>query len=226
MNKLLRVTPVFLVVMLLTVVVGTSAFAANTPNVTQVINGGALSTDIRDASRVSVVSPSFALSTTSFSFDCQTSTGALGSNAQRIYVDNPGAANAGWTLTIAATGTATDTWKNSGSSQRFDFNDPTTAGCTDGADAGDSVGGQMTINSSAGTLTTDCASCTATAITKGSSAAFSQGVTDSITLLTAASGSDDGGRWYLTGAAVSQTIPAEQPVDSYSINLTITATAS
>src|SRR5688572_23548590 len=84
------------------------AFAANTTDVTQTINAGTLSTDIMDASRVTVGSPSFAMSAKTFSFDCQAggsaSTGTLGSNTQRVYVSNPDGADSGWTLTMAATG--------------------------------------------------------------------------------------------------------------------------
>lgn len=203
----------------------TSSYAANNATVTQVINSGTLTTDIRDASRVTVASPVFAMTAAPFSFNCQTLTGSLGSNTQRIYIDNPSSANNGWTLTVAATGGATSLWNNTGVTQSFDFNDPTTAGCADGADA-DSKAGQMTLNPSAGTLTADCTTCAVTNITKGSSSAFNQGTLDSITLLTAAAASDDVGRWYLTGVTVSQSVPAEQPADSYSFGLTATVTAS
>lgn len=203
----------------------TTTYASNNASVTQTISAGTLTTDIRDASRVSVASPVFPITAASFSFNCQTSTGTIGSNTQRIYVDNPSSANNGWTLTIAATSGATATWANTGSTQTLDFNDPTSSGCSDGADA-DSKAGQMTLNAAAGTLTTDCSTCSTTSITKGTSTAFSQGSTDSITLLNAAAASDDVGRWYLTGVGVSQTIPAEQPADSYSIGLTATVTAS
>ena len=200
-------------------------YAANTPNITQVINSGALVSDIRDASRVSVSSPTFGLTSSGFSFNCQTTTGVLGSNTQRLYIDNPGVAINGWTMTIAATSGATSTWQNTGATQKFDFNDPTSSGCSDGADA-DTYAGQLTLNAAAGTLVTDCTSCTLTGITKGSSASFAESTLDSITLLNASSASDHAGRWYITGIGVSQTIPAEQAVDSYSINLTVTATAS
>jgi len=210
---------------LVTGFIGQSTFAAGNTDVTQVINAGVLTADIRDASRVTVVSPTFALSTATFSFTCQTTTGTLGTDSQRLYVDNPNTANNGWTLTIAATSGATALWHNVGSTQTFDFNDPTTAGCTDGADA-DSKAGQLTINPAAGTLTADCPTCVVTNITKGTSTGFSQATTDSVTLLNASASSDDIGRWYLTGVGLSQTLPGEQPVDSYSINLTITSTAS
>jgi len=225
LNKVLRVVVGVLLVVGLTFGIGTQVFAANNTNVTQTINVGTLVTDIRNASRVPVANPTFALSATTFSFDCQTTTGSLGSDAQRIYVDNPGAANAGWTLTIAATGGATANWANGGATQAFDYNDPTSAGCTDGVDA-DSVGGQLTLNPNAGLLAADCTGCSTTDISKGASASFSQGATDSVTLLNAASTSDDAGRWYLTGVGLSQTIPAGQFNDSYSINLTVTTTAS
>jgi hypothetical protein len=208
----------------------TIVMASPITDVTQTINSGVLSTDILDATRAAVASPTFAMSAKSFSFDCyaggSASTGTLGSNTQRLYVTNPSGANNGWTLSLAATGGATSTWSNGGATQKFDFNDPTggTAGCSDGADA-DAFAGQMNIDPSVGTLTADCGSCGLTGVTKGSSTAFSQAVTDSITLINAASGSDDIWRGYLTGAAISQTIPAEQPADSYTVSLTLTATA-
>jgi hypothetical protein len=220
------VTAVF--VLVLAVSVGTVS-AANTPDLTQTINAGTLATDILDNTGAVVGSPSAALSTRTFSFGCQSggsaSTGTLGTNLQRLYVMNPDSADNGWTLTIAATGGATSVWENAGATQTFDFNDPTTSGCTDGGDV-DTRGGQLTINPAAGSLTTDCISCTTGSITLGSSSAYSQGVTDSITLINAAAGSNDVWRGYLTNVGLSQTIPAEQAVDSYDINLTITVTAS
>jgi len=225
MNKLIKVVASSFLVLGIALSITTVSYAANNANITQTINSGTLVTDIRDASRVTVASPSFAMAGTTFSFNCQTTTGTIGSDSQRLYVDNPGAANAGYTLTLAATGGATSTWNNAGTTQSFDYNDPTTAGCTDGADA-DAKGGQLTVDPAAGTLTADCSSCSVTGITKGASTAYSQAVTDSVTLLTAAAGSDDVGRWYLTGIGLSQTIPGEQPNDSYTINLTATVTAS
>lgn len=201
------------------------AYAADDADLTQTISAGSLATEVRDASRVTVSSPSFALSSGGFSFNCQTTTGTLGSGTQRIYVDNGDAADNGWTLTMAATSGATAVWHNVGSTQTFDFNDTTGSGCTDGADA-DTKAGRLTVDASVSTLTTDCATCATTSITKGSSTPFAQGSTDSITLLNAAAGSDDIGRWYLTGVGLSQTVPAEQTPDSYSITTTITATAS
>lgn len=202
-------------------------FAAATPTLNQTINAGTLATDILDASRASVASPSATLTAKSFAFDCYSgggaSTGTLGTDSERIYVINPDAADNGWTLTIAATGGATTTWASGGNN--FDFNDGGGSGCTDGVDA-DSSGGQLTINANAGTLTADCASCATTNVTKGSSTAFVQGTTDSVTLLTAAAGSDDIWRGYLTGVALSQTIPAEQATGAYTLGMTITVTAS
>jgi hypothetical protein len=207
---------------------GSITFAASTPTLTQVITNGVLSVDILDASRNPVASPAVSMSSKAFAFDCQTganaSTGTLGTNSERVYVINPGGADNGWNLTVAATGGATTTWANAGSTRLIDFNDPTTGGCTDGGDA-DSARGQMTIDPSIGTLTTDCASCTTTGVTKGASSAFSQGVADSLTVLSAAAGSDNIWRGYLTGTSLSQVIPGETAADSYTLNMTLTATA-
>ena len=222
-----------LVAMFSVLVLGFSgtAYAASNSDFTQTINAGVLLTDILDASRVSVASPSVAMSAVTTSFDCQyvgsgASTGTFGSNTERVYVSNPAAANNGWTLSVAATAGATATWDDGGTNS-FDFNDPTgtNAGCTDGADT-DALGGQLGLDPNAGTITTDCQSCSSTGVTKGSAASFDEGTTDSITLINAASGSDDVWRGYLTDAGVDQTIPAETPAANYSINLTLTSVAN
>ena len=201
----------------------TPVSAANNSTLNQTINAGTLTTDIKDASQVTVGSPSATMSPTTFSFSClsggSAATGTLGTAAQRIYVTNPDGADNGWSLTMAATGGATSSWSTS-----YDFNDPAGSGCTDGADA-DTLKGQLTVNPAAGALTTDCTSCTSTGITLGSSAAFSQGTVDSVTLINAGAASSDIGQWYLTGVGLSQTIPAETPAGSYSINMTLTAAA-
>lgn len=207
----------------------TSLYAANNTDLDQTINAGTLVTDIRDASRVTVANPAVAFSAATFSFDCLSGgsrpSGTFGVNAERIYVDNPDAADNGWNLTFAATGGATDDWDDGGGNN-YDFNDPggAPAGCGDGGDA-DSEIGQLSVNPSVGTTTTDCLSCNTTGITLGSSSAFNQGTTDSITLVSAAAGSNDIGRWYFTNFDLDQTIPAEQPATNYSINMTLTVTA-
>ena len=197
--------------------------AASTSTFTQVISASTLATDIRSDSTTSVSSPAVSLSSQTFSFNCQTSTGTFGTNGERIYVDNPDGADNGWTLTVAASPAATAVW-NQGSNY-FDFNDAGGSGCTDGADA-DSYGGQLTINANAGTITTDYSGSDTTGLTKGTSTAFAQGTTDSITLITAANTSADIWRGYITGISLSQTIPAEQAAASYTINFALTATAS
>jgi hypothetical protein len=202
--------------------------AANTPTFNQTINAGVLSTDILNSSRVSVASPSVTLSSKAFNFDCQTggsaSAGTLGTTSEREYVMNPYAANNGWTLTIAATSGATALWTSGGNT--FDYNDATSSGCTDGTDADISKAGQLTVNPSVGTLVTDCFSCTVTSISKGSSTGFVEAGPNSVTLLTAAAGSDDNWRGYFYGSTLSQTIPAEQVAGAYTLPMTITVTAS
>jgi len=203
-----------------------TVFAANNSTFNQTINAGTLTTDILDASRNTVASPAVAMSAKNFSFNCQSSgsasTGTFGTNTERIYVTNPGAANNGWTLALAATSGATAVWTSGGNT--FDFNDAGGSGCTDGADA-DSKGGQLTVDPSAGTITTDCGTCVATNITKGSSTGYVEGTTDSVTLLNAAAASDDVWRGYLSGAGLSQTIPAETAAGTFTLNMTLTVTA-
>lgn len=199
--------------------VGSYVLASSTSNFQQTINAGTLSIDIVDGSYVTVGSPSITMSAATFSFTCQTVTGTFGSASQNIYVKNPDAADGGWTASLAASAT-TAIWDSTGTD--YDFNDSTGSGCTDGADA-DSLGGQMTVDPSVGTLAIgQCAACATTNITKGSSTPYVEGTTNSVTILTGAAASSDIGDWKLTGVSISQKIPLEQPAASdYDINMVL-----
>lgn len=190
---------------------------------TVTVGSGVLSTNIVDAGYVSVANPSVAMSAATVSLSCGTSTGTFGTSSQQIYVNNDDGADAGWSLTIAAS-SPTAVWDSAGID--YDFNDPISSGCGDGGDT-DLLAGQLTLNPAVGTLAVgQCGSCTTTNITKGSSSAFSEGVLNSVTLLTGSAASDDIGDWTLRGVSISQTIPASQPSASdYRISLTITVTA-
>lgn len=207
--------------------VGLSVFAAATPTFNQTINPGTLSVDVVTSSYVTVGSPSVTMGAVTAGFTClsggSAASGTLGAAEQMIYVQNPDAADAGWDVTIAATAGRTTTWSDGGTNI-YDFNDPTTSGCADGGD-GDTKGGQMTIDASVGTAAYGQYSDNTTGISKGSSASFNEGTTDSITIFTGAAGSDDIGDWKLTGVSVKQTIPASQTPASYSLGMTLTVTA-
>ena len=198
-------------------------FAAPTSSFTQTINPGTLAVDIVNAGYTPVASPTVAMTPVTFNFACQSSTGTFGTATEQIYVQNPDAADDGWSISIAASA-PTAVWDSAG--EDFDFNDPGSSGCVDDTDA-DSLGGQLTVNPVGGTIATgSCSSCSTNNITKGSSSAFVEGSVNSITLLTGASGSDDIGAWTLQGVALSQAIPGEQPAASdYSISLTVTIAA-
>lgn len=203
-------------------------WAASTSEFQQVISAGTLAVDIVDGSYSSVASPAVALSTTTFSFACSTSTGTFGATTtEQIYVSNPDGADDGWTLTLAASD-PTDVWDSAGTD--FDFNEGGGNCADDGAttDAGDDLGGRMTVDPSGATLSVgSCSGCVVTNVSKGSEDYFDEGTTDSITLLTAAAGSDDIGDWRLNGVGVTQTIPAEQPAASdYTLSMVLTVTAS
>lgn len=200
------------------------ALAASTSNFTQEITAGTLAVDITNSSYVTVANPSVTMGSTAFSFSCQTATGTFGTSSEQIYISNPDAADSGWTVTVAAAST-TSLWDSAGTD--FDFNDPTSSGCTDGAD-GDSVGGQMTLDPSGATLSAGaCSTCSTTNVSLGSSTAFSEGVTDSVTIVTGAAGSDDIGDWYVRNVDISQSIPAEQPAAAdYNIDIVLSIQAS
>lgn len=202
----------------------TYVLASSTASFTQVINAGTFSVDLVDGSYTPISSPTMPMSPATFSWTYQTTTGTFGSSTQRIYVKDPGVSK-NWSVTMAATST-TSLWKSTASStKKFDFNDPT-ANAVDGADA-DTVGGQMTVNPSTGSVSVGAATgCDTSGVAKGSSNAFSEGVTDSITLLTGTN-SYSVCDWYLTGVSISQTIPAAQaPASDYKISMVLTGSTS
>ena len=197
--------------------------ADNTPNFTQQITAGTLTVDIVDNSYDPVANPSVAMSNVNFSAACKTSTGTLGTVSQKMYVENPDQADAGWNVSIAATAGPTGFWDNLGAGTNYDFNDA--SGCTDGGDA-DSIGGRMTINPASGTLSNgQCTSCSTTGVSLGSSASFTQGSVDSITLLSASASADDVADYTVTGMTITQQIPAAQSVNNYEVDMTLTVTA-
>lgn len=180
-------------------------YASSQTQLSQTINAGTLGVDIVDGSGNSVGSPSVAFSAAPFSFNTQTGTGTLGVASQKIRVSN-GTNTATWSMTMAATSGNTALW--SAGTPTMDFN-------------GTASAGRLTVDPSGGTITpTD--SYTSTGLTKGTSTSFSQGVTDSATLLTAGSSADKPGRWDFTGVALTQDIPAAQTPGTYTINMTLT----
>ncbi|MBI5037586.1 MAG: hypothetical protein HZC01_02700 [Candidatus Kerfeldbacteria bacterium] len=181
---------------------------------------GSLTVDIVDSGGSSVSSPSMVMNNATFSFTFQTVTGSFGISSQQIRVTNT-TGTATWTLSLAASAT-TAVWDSVGTD--YDFNDPT-AGAADGGDA-DSVGGRLTIDPSVSTITPQ-GGCSTTGLTKGASTGFSEGVTNTITLVTAGASTGTGCYWDVTGIGVSQTIPMEQPIASdYDINMVLSVVAS
>ena len=181
---------------------------------------GSLSVDIVDGSGVPVSSPSMVMSSVSLSFVYQTATGSFGAASQKVRVSNT-TGTPTWTLSLAASA-STAVWDSAGTD--YDFNDPT-AGAGDGGDT-DSVGGRMTIDPSVSTITPK-SGCSTTDLTKGSQTGYSEGVTNSITLVTAGSSANTNCYWDITGVGIAQTIPAEQPIASdYNISMTVSVVAS
>lgn len=179
---------------------------------------GTLAVSIVDADGVDVGSPSVTMNAGEYSFVYQTVSGTLGSASQKIRFTNE-TATATWTLAIAATGGATAVWSDGGSNT-YDFNDPT-ASAADGVDD-DTKGGQLTLNPNAGTVTAEVG-CDNTGVSKGSQTSFSEGSADSVTLMSADGTASTGCYWDLTGVTLSQTIPADQTVATYTLGFTLTA---
>ncbi|MBP9758344.1 fibronectin type III domain-containing protein [Candidatus Dojkabacteria bacterium] len=182
--------------------------------------GATLSVDIIDNNGDPVTSPSLAMSSIDFSFDDQISTSTFSTLTEKIRVSNS-SLNPQWSISIAADGGPTTSW-NSGANN-YDFND-STASAGDGGDS-DSFGGQMTFDPSGGTISPE-GGCTTTGLTKGGSASFVEGTTDSITLLTAGGSADTNCYWDFTGISASQSVPKEQATGSYALDFTLSIVAN
>ena len=179
--------------------------------------GWSVSVDIVDSGGTPVGSPAVTMNSVVVTIGHQSATGIFGEVNQRIRVTN-NSGNAQWTLTVAADAGPAAIWD--GTPADYDFNDPT-ANAGDGADD-DILGGRMSLGANVGTL---WGTCGPTAVTKWSAASFSEWATNSITLLTAGAGADTQCYWDFTGVDISQTIPGEKASGSYSITMTLTATA-
>lgn len=194
-------------------------------NYPQITTGnGVLSVDIVDSGGTPIASPSFTMSTVGYLFTCDPTTTTIGTSSARIEVSNF-TGTATWSTSIAATSGNTDTW-NDGATNDYDFNDPagTPAGCSDGGDT-DSFAGQLVLDPSVGTISPRVG-CTSTGISLGASGGYNEGTLDSITLLSASSSAETSCSWELTGVSATQRIPSDQTNGSYSINKTITVTAT
>ncbi|MGI9027487.1 MAG: hypothetical protein ACR2FM_01425 [Candidatus Saccharimonadales bacterium] len=186
---------------------------------------GSLGVDIVDAAASSVLSPLFGFGSVIAPVTCTSSSTTLGTSSQRIRVKNT-TATPGWSLTLAATSGNGALW--SAGTPKYDFNDGagTPAGCSAGLDS-DTYGGQMTINASGGTVTPRAVSaCNNTGISKGSSAAFSEGTLNAITLMNGSASAPTGCFWELTNVSASQQIPGGQSPGAYNINMTLTIVAN
>ena len=178
---------------------------------------GELTVDVVDSSDASVSQPEFTMTALDFDTESLETSGVFGTSNLAIYVENK-TDDAEWTLSLSAD--ADSLWE--GESYSFDFND--SSGVSDGLDA-DTVGGQMTIDPSAATITAS-SGCTSNTITLGTESSFSEGSVDSITIATASDTTGVDCSWKITGIEMEQAIPAGQYADEYAIDLVVTVTAS
>ena len=188
--------------------------AAPSTTISQTINAGTLTVDIVDASYVAVSSPGVTMGTVTKSLTLQTATGTLGTGTEQIYAKKTTGVNSGWAVSLAAS-TSNAVWHNTGLTASFNYKDETSSG----------VNGQMTVDPSyAGSvLAKGISGGSVIAATKGSSTAFTSTV-GSITLMSGTS-SDGDGDWSLQGVRISQTIPAQQAADTYTIPMVVSILA-
>lgn len=180
---------------------------------------GTLDVSIVNSSGDIVANPNFVMDSLSTSFNCQDSYGLLGDNNQRIRVSNT-TSSAPWTLTLTATDGPTANWSSGTNS--YDYNDIDV--CTDSDDP-DSVAGALVLEPASSNITPQ-AGCNSDGVSAGSFSSFSEGVVDSVTLATASGSAQTNCYWEITGVILYQVVPPMVPPGSYSINLTLTVTAS
>ena len=153
------------------------------------------------------------MSSVNYSFDYQISTGTLGLAEEKILLSN-GTETETWSVTIGASDPS-DFWQgNEGGT--MDFNDA----------AGLSGQGQLTIDPRGGTYTRvwgGTGASDTTGLSVGSQAAFEQNITDAITLFTADSSADPYAQYDLVNVGLSQLLPPETPVETYTLELVLTA---
>ncbi|MFA7628366.1 MAG: hypothetical protein WCY37_03085 [Candidatus Dojkabacteria bacterium] len=172
---------------------------------TTVTAAGFLSIDIVDGSDVSVASPSVQFTNAIFNWVTTQTTATLGVTAEQIKVSNF-TATSEWTLSIAATDGAIDVW-DSGTAT-YPYN-------------GTQSEGRLLVDPSTLTITPG-GTCSSTGISTQSSAYFVSGSVDSINLLIAGATAETSCDWYITGIDLTQDIPAQQAIGSYSIGMTLT----
>lgn len=185
------------------------ANAATTANskLSQTINPGVLSTDIRDSTNSVVNNPTFAMGATTVSSSLRFAGGVFGNNDNRIYVENPGAADNGWTLTLNVVTPGTGVW-SAGGGKQYKYNGTTNEGV-------------LRIDPSSGTVTPVIGA--AAGITKGTSTSFSG--TSPVTLMSASATASKIWAGYITNTPLVQTIPAGQAAGTYVLPMVQTITA-
>lgn len=152
--------------------------------------------------------PTFAMNATSEKTSLQSVTGTFADSARKLRVFNDLVTN-GWSVSLAATTGNTAVWKRSDNLAQYAFNANATSG-------------QLSINPGTGSIASACGT---TGTSLGASANFVQGSQDSVTLFTASSAAPLGCAYDFTGAALTQTIPAQQAAGAYTLDMTATVVA-
>ncbi len=183
-------------------------------------SSGTLNVSIVDTSENEVINPIMEMSLIGYSSNNQVSTGQLGTVNQKIRISNTTNSTA-WSVSLAALDGPNSLWGSD--LEIYDFNDPA-SDVNDGGDI-DGVGGQMSVDSSGGVITPQTG-CSLSGINLGGSSYFSEGVYDSVTLVSASSGAGTNCYWDLSNILIQQTIPKDQAVGSYELPMVITIVAS
>ncbi len=181
-----------------------------------VLNGNPIfTTDIVSPSLTPIASPTVAMTAKTTGFSCQTSTGTLGTAAQKImtYANT----NSDWSLSIAPTAGVSALWTSGGNT--YDFNDPAGSGCTNG---------QLSLNFSTANWSNDVNDCAfpwTDIVQPTGTYSFSSGSTDAITIMSSSLTATQACHRFVHSIGLSQTIPAEKLPGTYTLPMTLTLTA-
>lgn len=169
----------------------------------------------------------FVFGNRAFSFQCQAWTANLGlateTNAHRVYLTIPPTTTPnGWTLTLSPTNGTNSEWTGQ-NGHAMAYNKPVD-NCADVYDPAVAKG-VLKASPQYELLHSECTNCSTEGITTGN---YTRAFSDTQTSVTMASGAPNGGqgwRGWIENMRIEQTVPASQPVDTYTLPMTLTLTA-
>jgi hypothetical protein len=184
---------------------------------------GTLSIGFVNALNIPLVNPTMGFDVIVANTSWQQSNIGFSTPSQKLRIYNDLAMD-GWNVSIAPTDGPTALWNRTDNLAKYDFNDvggDEVTGPQDGADS-DLLAGLLAVFPESSTITS---SCSTSGLTRGITSVFVEGVTNSITLLSASNTAAMGCNYDLTNIGLSQAVPAAQAAGTYTLDMTVTVVA-